>query len=240
MDFVHACGREPLRGRFPSDCKAILTDLAHQFPKSRCELFTFAAKSFQPLNQLFCSNPLEKTTQSNSSHSPASTGKQLKQATNRPETGRKTGGRYGDADRKSYGSAKNHAGYRPRGRPRYAARTAHQQTRQAGRAFWRQIPDRRLRVVELPELRHPAHRGRHAIQGAFAACATCSAAGVSCVASSTSSSTSGPPSNASKCKLVSRHGGRGVPEPRHHPVDPARNTSSCWRATTSTRWTTRA
>ncbi|WP_165104349.1 MULTISPECIES: hypothetical protein [unclassified Caballeronia] len=26
-------------------------DLAHQFPKSRCELFTFAAKSFQPLNE---------------------------------------------------------------------------------------------------------------------------------------------------------------------------------------------
>jgi glucose-1-phosphate adenylyltransferase len=37
-----------------------------------------------------------------------------------------------------------------------------------------------------------------------------------------------------------RHGGRRLPESRHHPLDRTRNTSSCWPATTSTRWITRA
>src|SRR5471030_975970 len=116
---------KPPRKGIPSDYQAILTDSRVNFRK--------AGANYSPLQQnhpnrsIICrSNPLEKATPTQPSHSPASPGKQLKQATNRPETGRKTGGRYVDADRKSYGSAEEHAGYRPSGRPGYPTRTAHE------------------------------------------------------------------------------------------------------------------
>ena len=38
--------------------------------------------------------------------------------------------------------------------------------RQAGGLFRRQVAHHRLRAVERAQLRHPPHRGRHAVQGA--------------------------------------------------------------------------
>ncbi|CAN7634962.1 hypothetical protein LJR034_004937 [Caballeronia sp. LjRoot34] len=66
------CEHESIRGQTPSDCEAILTVTHINFRK--------AGANYSPLQQnhpsrsIKCrSNPLEKTTQSNSSHSPAST-----------------------------------------------------------------------------------------------------------------------------------------------------------------------
>ena len=53
-----------------------------------------------------------------------------------------------------------------------------EQTRETGRSFRRQIPDHRLRAVQLPELGHPPHRGRHAVQGALAVAPSAARLGV--------------------------------------------------------------
>ena len=111
--------------------------------------------------------------------------------------------------------------------------------RQAGGVFRRQVPHRRFRAVELPELGHPPHAVltqykshsllRHIQRGwgflkpemnEFGRPAAGAAA-------------------HRRGALVPRDGRRGVPEPRHHPARTDPNTSWCWPATTYTRWTTR-
>ncbi len=52
-------------------------------------------------------------------------------------------------------------------RPRQPAQGADRPARQAGGLLRRQGPDHRLRAVERAELRHPPHRRRHPVQGAF-------------------------------------------------------------------------
>jgi hypothetical protein len=50
MDLCAARECEPIRQGHCIGLPSDFDEPAHQFPKSRCELFTFAAKSSQPLN----------------------------------------------------------------------------------------------------------------------------------------------------------------------------------------------
>ena len=110
--------------------------------------------------------------------------------------------------------------------------------RQAGGLFRRQVAHHRFRAVERAQLRHPPHRGRDPVQGAQP-----------------------DPSPAARLELLPPRAQRELRHPARQPArlgdacgmsaPPTRstrtstssratapNTSSCWPATTSTRWTT--
>ena len=115
---------------------------------------------------------------------------------------------------------------------------AHRLARQARGALRRQVPHHRFRALQLRQLRHPPHRHRHAVQGAEpdpprAARLELPRRPLQRVRRAAAGAA------ARHGRLVPRHGGRRVPEPRH--PAPPRSASTCWcsPATTSTRWITR-
>ena len=123
------------------------------------------------------------------------------------------------------------AGRRARQPPEKLDRPA----RQAGGVLRRQVPHRRLRVVELPELRHPPHRRDHAVQVAQPAAPPAARLGVP---EDRDERVRRPAAGAAAHRrraLVPRHRRRGVPEPGHPGRLRAPTTSWCSPATTSTR-----
>ena len=125
------------------------------------------------------------------------------------------------------------------GRARHAAHGADRQARQARGVLRRQVAHHRLRPVERAQLRHPPDRGRDPVQGAQP-----------------------DPSPAARLELPPPRAQRELRHPAGQParlratsgisapptrciqnidiIDELRaaTTSSSWRATTSTRWTT--
>ena len=125
-----------------------------------------------------------------------------------------------------------------RRRRRRAPVSAHQGTREAGGLFRRAVPHHRLHAEQLHQLRPAAHLHRHAVQVALAQPAHPHGlerrlGGARRVHRDPAAA------EARRRALVSRHRRRGLPEPLFDRARVARATSSCCRATTSTRWTTR-
>ena len=102
----------------------------------------------------------------------------------------------------------------PGGRQGQSPGRADQLAREAVAAVRRQVPDHRLRAVELRELRHPAHRHLHAVQGAEPHPPR--AAGLE-LSRRPLRRVRGTPAGAAadRDELVSGDGGRGLPESRH-------------------------
>ena len=92
----------------------------------------------------------------------------------------------------------------------------HRQPRQARGLFRRQEPDHRLRAVQRAELRHPAHRRRHAIQGAQPDPPP--AARLELLPPRAQRELRHPARQPARGRgrLVCRHRRRGLPEHRHH------------------------
>ena len=147
-------------------------------------------------------------------------------------------GRVHEQGADEYAAREDGDGLCPRGWPWQPADGTHRPPRQAGGLFRRQVADHRLRPVQCPELRHPPHRGRHAVQGAQPD--PPSAAGLELLPAGAQRELRHPAGQPA------RRRGHGTPAPptpctRTSTSSRAtpRATSSCWRATTSTRWTTR-
>ena len=133
------------------------------------------------------------------------------------------------------GAARDRTG--PRRRPRQPAQAVDRPARQAGGVFRRQVPHRRLRAVELPQLGHPPHRRLDPVQGAQPVAASADGLVVSAPGDERVSRPVASAAADRRGDLVPRHRRRRVTRTSTSSRPRARNTSSSWRATTSTRWT---
>ena len=100
-------------------------------------------------------------------------------------------------------------------RARQPAEEPHRPARQAGGVLRRQVPDHRLRAVQLPELRHPPHRRHHAVQEPQPDAPPAARLGLP---EERDERVRRPDARAAACRrgeLVPRHGRCRVPEPGH-------------------------
>ncbi len=107
-------------------------------------------------------------------------------------------------------------GVRARRRPRQPADGAHRKAGEARGLFRRQVADHRFRAVERAQFRHPAHRGRHAIQGAQPHPAH--AARLELLPAGAQRELRHPAREPARRRgpVVRGHGRRRLPEHRHH------------------------
>ena len=135
-------------------------------------------------------------------------------------------------------SSGRHPRHPARRRRRRAPLPADQGTRQAGRLLRRALPDHRFHAQQLHQLGPAPHLHRHAVQVAVAQPAHPD--GLERGLGRAGRVHRDPAAaEARRRALVSRHRRRGLPEPLLHHAREPRATSSCCRAITSTRWTTR-
>src|SRR3569833_827041 len=112
-----------------------------------------------------------------------------------------------------------YSGIDTRRRPGFSIKAAHPLARQTRRALRRQIPHHRFSAVQLPQFRHPPHRGAHAIQGAFADPPHPAGLGIS-ARRTRRVRRAGARAAARENVVVYRHRRRRVSESRHHPQSP--------------------